>query len=84
MRRFGTLGLAVFVLGCAAAGTALAQTRSETDGCLVALYNYPAETPRRDAAAEAPPESLPSRVRSATGQQKTKNPPPRRGAFALR
>ena len=54
MRRFKMTGLVVFILGCTAASAAVAQTRGKTDGCLVTLYNYPAETPRSDAAAKAP------------------------------
>lgn len=58
MRRIVAAGLAVLALWGMAAGAARAQTRGETDGCLVTLYNYPAEAPRSDAAAKAPPESL--------------------------
>ena len=54
MRRFRMTGLVVFILGCMAASAAAAQTRGKTDGCLVTLYNYRAETPRSDAAAKAP------------------------------
>ena len=57
MRCLKVVELAVFFILVSMSGIALAETHNQTDGCLVTLYNYPAETPRYDISKKAPPQS---------------------------
>lgn len=50
------LGLVVFFLVCVVT-TVIAEPKGKTDGCLVTLYNYPAETPRYDVSEKNLPQS---------------------------
>lgn len=56
MRCLKVVELTVFFILVSMSGIALAETHGKTDGCLVSLYNYPAETPQYDASAKASPE----------------------------
>ena len=56
MRCLKVVELTVFFILVSISGIALAETHSKTDGCLVSLYNYPAETPQYDVSAKASPE----------------------------
>ena len=56
MRCLKVVKLAVFFILVSMSGIALAETHGKTDGCLVSLYNYPAETPQYDVSAKASPE----------------------------
>ena len=56
MRCLKVMELAVFFILVSMSGIALAETHGKTDGCLVSLYNYPAETPQYAVSAKASPE----------------------------
>ena len=56
MRCLKVVELAVFSIFVSMSGVALAETHGKTDGCLVSLYNYPAETPPYDVSVKASPE----------------------------
>lgn len=56
MRCLKVVELAVFFMLVSMSGIALAETHGKTDGCLVSLYNYPAETPQYDVLAKTSPE----------------------------
>ena len=57
MRCLKVVELAVFFILVSMSGIALAETDGKTDGCLVSLYNYPAETPQYDFSVKTIPES---------------------------
>lgn len=55
MRYLKIIGLLVFVV-MSMSNAAVAETQDKIDGCLVTLYNYPAETAQYDVSTKKPPQ----------------------------
>lgn len=55
MRYLKVPGLVVFFL-LSMSGTATSETHGKADGCLLTLYNYPAETPQYNVSEQVSPQ----------------------------